>query len=327
MASFRMHGKRWQARIRRHGHPDEVRSFFTRQDAERWARSIEIEMDRGSFVSLTNAQKSTMVELIERYLKEVTPSMKGARDDSIRLKAMKRNALFRVSAAALTPERLSKYRDQRLTVVSSGTVIRELAYISSIINHARREWGINIQNPVALVRKPASPKGRERILSADEQERLMEALKPAERRSAWMLPLVTVALATGMRRSELLMLHWNNVDLNQRTAVLETTKNGDRRVVPLSSRAIATLAALPRCIDGQVFPMTPCAVSAAFKKACKRANISDFRFHDLRHTAITLMADKLPNVIELAAVTGHKSLKMLQRYYHPNAQDLARKLG
>ena len=327
MASFRMHGKRWQARIRRHGHPDEVRSFLTRQDAERWARSVEVEMDRGSFVSLTNAQTTTVVELIERYLKEVTPSMKGAKDDSIRLKAMKRNALFRVSAAALTPERLSKYRDQRLTVVTPGTLIRELAYISSIINHARREWGINIQNPVALVRKPASPKGRERILSPEEHARLMEALKPADRRSTWMLPIVTVALATGMRRSELLMLQWENVDLNQRTAVLETTKNGDRRLVPLSSSAIATLAALPRSIDGQVFPMTPCAVSAAFEKACKRASISDFRFHDLRHTAITLMAEKLPNVIELAAVTGHKSLKMLQRYYHPSAQDLARKLG
>lgn len=327
MASFRIHGNRWQVRVSHKGYPSEVRSFLTRQDAERWARSIEVEMDRGSFVSLTNAQNTTMVELIERYLKEVTPSMKGAKDDSIRLRAMKRNALFRVSVAALTPERLSKYRDQRLTMVTAGTVIRELAYISSIINHARREWGINIQNPVALVRKPAAPRGRERILSPEEQERLMEALKPADRRSAWMLPLVTVALATAMRRSELLMLYWKNVDLNRRTAVLETTKNGDRRVVPLSSRAIATLAALPRCIDGEVFPMTPCAVSAAFEKACIRASISDFRFHDLRHTAITLMADKLPNVIELAAVTGHKSLKMLQRYYHPSAHDLAIKLG
>jgi integrase len=136
-----------------------------------------------------------------------------------------------------------------------------------------------------------------------------------------------VALETAMRRSELLALQWKHVDLHRRVAVLETTKNGERRAVPLSSKAIDTLSALPRSISGCVFPMTACAVSAAFERAVERAGIMDFRFHDLRHTAITQMATKLPNVIELSAVTGHKSLKMLQRYYHPNPQELARKLG
>ncbi len=109
-------------------------------------------------------------------------------------------------------------------------------------------------------------------------------------------------------------------------AVLQTTKNGERRVVPLSLRAVATFAGLPRCGD-RVFPMSACAVSAAFERAAERACLVDLHFHDLRHTAITQMADKLPNVIELAAVSGHKSLNMLQRYYHPSPQALALKLG
>lgn len=327
MASFRMHGQRWQARVTRKGYPTEARSFLTRQDAERWARSIEIDMDRGSFVSPTEAQRTTLGELITRYIEEVLPSMKGERDDRVRLAAIKRNPLCQMSAAALTPARLAKFRDERLTQVAAGTVIRELAYLSSIINHARREWAVHISNPVALVRKPPAPQGRDRVLSQSEQDALLEALRPVGRLNPWMLPLVVVALETAMRRGELLSLEWKLVDLDQRIAMLETTKNGDRRFVPLSSRAISTLAHLPRSIDGHVFPITLYAVAAAFGHAVRRAGLKDLRFHDLRHTAITQMASKLPNVIELSAVTGHRSLKMLQRYYHPSPQDLAKKLG
>jgi integrase len=105
------------------------------------------------------------------------------------------------------------------------------------------------------------------------------------------------------------------------------TKNGESRIVPLSTTAIQTLTSMPRSVCGAVFPITSCALAANFDKAAKRAELLDLRFHDLRHTAITNIALKLPNLIELAAVSGHKSLKMLQRYYHPNAEDLARKLG
>jgi integrase len=84
---------------------------------------------------------------------------------------------------------------------------------------------------------------------------------------------------------------------------------------------------LPRSIEGSVFPINAPAVAAAFIKARKRAGIVDFHFHDLRHMAITRMAEKLPNLIELSAASGHKSLAMLKRYYHPNVEQLAQKLG
>jgi integrase len=227
----------------------------------------------------------------------------------------------------LTPAKVAEYRDLRLTEVAAGTVVRELAYLSSIINHGRREWGIHANNPVALVRKPTQPKGRERVLTSAERERLLLELQPTGRRNVWMLPVVVLALETGMRRSELLVLGWGDINLERRTATLHMTKNGEGRVVPLSTTAVQTLTSMPRSICGAVFPITACALAANFDKAVERANLSDLHFHDLRHTAITLMADKLPNVIELAAVSGHKSLKMLQRYYHPDVEDLARKLG
>ena len=97
--------------------------------------------------------------------------------------------------------------------------------------------------------------------------------------------------------------------------------------MPLSSGAVDILNNLPRHIDGKVFPVSACALAAMFDRALIRAGLQDFRFHDLRHTAITELARKLPNLLELSAVSGHKSLKMLQRYYHPNAEELAQKLG
>jgi len=327
MATFRFRSNRWQARVRRLGHPDETRSFLTHQEAERWARSVESELDQGGYTSPAGAQKTTLGALIQRYVAEVLPSMKGAHEDAIRLRAICRRPICKNSIAALTPAKVAEYRDLRLKEVAPGTVVRELAYLSSIINHGRREWGIHADNPVALVRKPTQPKGRERVLTSAERERLLAELQPAGRRNVWMRSVVVLALETGMRRSELLALRWGDINLERRTATLHMTKNGESRVVPLSTSAILAIASMPRSICGAVFPITACALAANFDKAVARAKLPDLHFHDLRHTAITQMATKLPNLIELAAVSGHKSLKMLQRYYHPDVEDLARKLG
>jgi site-specific recombinase XerD len=254
MASFRKHGNGWQARIRRQGYPDITKSFQALLDAEKWARSVESEIDKGQFVNLSEAQRTSLGDLIARYLVEVTPTMKSATEDTIRLKAIMRKPIARWSMANLSAARIAAFRDERLKEVSGGTVIRELAYLSAIINHARREWGINVPNPVQMVRKPQSPQARSRVLTDEEVEKLLQALEPIGRRSHWTKPAVQLALATAMRRGELLSLKWENVDLQGRSAFL-------------------------------------------------------------------------PNVIELAAVSGHKSLMVLKRYYRPTAGELAKKLG
>lgn len=327
MASLRQHGKGWQARVRRQGYPDITKSFQSRQDAERWARALETEIDKGQFVSIDEAQRSTLGDLIGRYLVEVTPTMKGSTEDTIRLKAIMRKPIAKWSMANLSASRIAAYRDERLKEVSGGTVIRELAYLSSIINHARREWGINVPNPVQMVRKPQSPQARSRVLTEEEITKLLQALEPVGRRSHWTKPAVQLALATAMRRGELLSLRWENIDLQSRTAFLPDTKNGDSRTVPLSTAAIQVLQGLPKHISGVVIPVKFFTLDAAFKRALKRAGLKEVRFHDLRRTAITIMAQKLPNVIELAAVSGHKSLMILKQYYRPAASELASKLG
>lgn len=316
----------WQARVRK-ANQSITKTFINKVDAERWAKQIEVELDKGSFVNLGLAERTTFAEIIDRYITEVLPTMRGGKADHIRLKALGRRPIAKQNMAALTPQKIAQHRDERLKEVAPATVIRELSYFSSIITHAQKEWGININNPVALVSKPKNPQGRSRILDATETNALFEKLKPIGRRSIWMLPLVKLALETAMRRGELLGLRWENIDLKRRTIFLHLTKNGTSRTVPLSTSAIEILTDMPRCIDGRVFPVTHEVVSQAFNRARNRAGIKDIRFHDLRHMAITRLSEKLPNLIELSAVSGHKSLAMLKRYYHPNAEQLAEKLG
>ena len=316
----------WQARVRK-AKQTLTKTFINKADAEKWAKQVEVEIDKGSFANLVLAQRTTFKEIIERYIIEVLPTMRGGNADLIRLKALARRPIATLNMAALTPQKLAQFRDERLKEIAPATVIRELAYVSSIINHARREWGINITNPVMMIKKPVGPQGRSRILDDVETARLLNALKPADRKSIWMQPLVQLALETAMRRGELLGLRWDHIDMQRRTAYLKLTKNGETRIVPLSTKAIEVLQSIPRSIDGRVFPINHAAVSANFDRARKRAEIEGIRFHDLRRTAITMLAHKLPNLVELSAVSGHKSLAMLKRYYHPNAEQLAEKLG
>jgi integrase len=327
MASIRFRSNKWQARVSRKGEQSLVKTFQSKEDAERWARSVEVEWDRGTYTNLHQAQKTTFGELIERYLREVTPLMRGAGADTIRLKAIMRRPIAKENMATLTSAKIAKYRDQRLQEIKPSTVVRELAYFSSIINHARKEWGLNTPNPVLGIRKPAQPQGRNRVLSYDEERILLEACIPKANRNIYTRPFVILAIETAMRRGEILSLRWEDINYQTRTAYLALTKNGESRRVPLSTRAIETLQSLPRSIDGRVLPINFAALETNFKRARDRAGLVDLRIHDLRHTAATRLSEKLPNLLELSAVTGHKSLAMLKRYYHPNAEQLAMKLG
>lgn len=284
-------------------------------------------MDGGAYRMRSGSNKALLIDLLQRYADTVSPTKRGHLDEVIRIQALRRRKLAGFSLDKLTPSAIADFRDERLREVKAGAVIRDLSLLSSVINHARREWGATIDNPCLLVKKPATPEGRTRVLSSDEEARLLAALAPIGKRNPEMLPLVQLALHTAMRRGELLALQWQHVDLQGQAAYLPTSKNGKPRSVPLSNKAISALTSLAVAREGRVFSMSAESVVAAFKRATKRANLQDFRFHDLRHTATSRMADLLPNVIELAAVTGHQSLQMLKRYYHPDAGALARKLS
>lgn len=327
MASIRQRSGVWQAQVRRFGYPSEFKTFSTKAEAQTWARAIEAAMDQGVHQATHSARSVLLSELLVRYGEQVSPTKRSRLREQQTIQFMLRHKMAAYSMDKLTPAVVASYRDERLKTVAPATIIRELSILSSVISHARKEWGLPSDNPCALVRKPASPQGRNRLLKADEEARLLEELKPVRRRSPWMVPLVQLALETAMRRGELLSLRWENVNLVAQTALLPMTKNGTARTVPLSKKAVAIFRALPSDKPGPVFPLTYMVVNNCFVAACERAGIVDLHFHDLRHTATTRLAEKLPNVIELAAVTGHQTIQMLKRYYHPKAETLAQKLG
>lgn len=324
MASIRNRNNKWQARVIRKGHNTITKTFLTRQDSEKWARSIEIEIDRGTFINSDFAQKTLFKEILQKYLDGVAPNMRSADNQSIRVRKLMKHPIAEVNMAHLSPKHMADYRDERLKVIKPNTVIRELAILSSVINHARREWGLNVINPVTMIKKPSSTQGRDRILNDEELGRLFIQL---EKISPWYKPLAEFALETAMRRGELMSLLWVNVNFEKCVVFLPLTKNGDSRYVPLSMKAIRILKLLPRDIEGRVFPLNKGTVSILFLRAARRANVENIHFHDLRHMALTKLSVKFTNILELASISGHRELKMLQRYVHIKAEDLVQKLG
>jgi integrase len=323
MASFRFRNNRWQARVQRKGQKDVAKSFLNKSDAIQWARSIEIEIDRGTYINTDFAQKTLFKEILQKYLDDVAPNMRSADNQTIRIKKLMRHPIAEVKMAQLSPKHIADYRDERLKVIKPNTVIRELAILSSVINHAKREWSLNLINPVTMIKKPSSTQGRDRILNDEELGRLFIQL---ENISPWYKPLVEFALETSMRRGELMSLLWVNINFEKSVAFLPLTKNGDSRYVPLSLKAIRILKLLPRDIEGRVFPLNKQTVSILFLRSARRAKVLDVHFHDLRHMAITRLASKFSNPMEIAAISGHKSLSMLKRYTHIKAEDLVQKL-
>lgn len=316
----------WQAKVRRRGFEPQSRTFVRKADAERWARQIEYEMEEGIFTSRTEAERNTLGDLVRRYVKEITPSHKGALQEELRLNAMLKDAICLRSVATLRSSDFSEWRDARLQTVSAATVVREMNIWHAVIEMARREWGVHLaNNPVGLVRRPRVGLARERRLEGDEEQRLLGACDSDS--DPWLGAIVRVAIETGMRQGELCGLRWRDVDLTKTVAILRETKNGEMRVVPLSSVAKEVLRNLPKSVSGEVFPVDQNALKMRFRRACARAGIEGLRFHDLRHEATSRFFERGLGVMEVAAITGHKTLQMLKRYTHVQAQHLAAKLG
>ena len=316
--------------VRRRGVPPRCKSFDRRTDATRWARELEAKADRSGWITDTRlAEKTTVGELLARYRREVSPTKRSAYSEQARIAAMCRRDICHRTLAKLTSADVAAYRDERLIDVAPATVVRELNTLSHAIETALRDWGLWLpRNPVKMVRRPSVPHGRQRRLEEGEEERLLASCDQG--RTPLLKQLVALAIETGMRRGELLGLRWEHVHLAKRIVHLPHTKNGESRDVPLSQRATATLTALStyKQPDAElVFPMSANSVRLAFERLRTRAKMPDFHFHDLRHEAITRLFERGLSIAEVSAISGHKELRMLQRYVHLRAIDLVGRMG
>lgn len=322
MASILNRGPyQWQATVRKVGFPTQTRTFESKREAQDWSKATESEMRRGIFVDRSEAERTTLRELLERYSKEVTPTKRGKGPELSRLKRLIAHPLALQRLAALRSVDFSSYRDERLDEEASNKTVREeLLLFSVVLNTARKDWSIPVENWVQHVRKPAVGLHRERRPSADEETRLMVACRASK--SAGLSCAVVLAIETGMRRGEIAGLVWQQVDLAAKVVRLDMTKNGSKRIVPLSEKAEEALRALPRNISGKVFTFSDSnGLGAAFARACVRAEIKDLHFHDLRHEAASRFAPRMP-ATTLAKLMGWKSIQMSMRYYNPSEGEL-----
>ena len=328
MATIRQRqNKSWQVIIRRKGFPQQSKVFIKKDDAVRWARVIEAECDRGWVKNYTQLDSTLFGDLIRRYLEEISPTKRSYERELSRLKLIN-SQLGQYSLSQLNPEKMALYRDLRLSEGRSGaTVIKDINSISHVIEVAIREWGYHaLLNPTKFIRKPKRASHRVRRLSQNEEDRLLSSAKKS---SALMLEAIIIfAIETGMRLGELLKATWDDIDEGLLT--IHDSKNGETRVVPLSSLAQHTIQSLPMSISTRRLFWcwkTVSGFQSTWQRLIKRAGLQGLRFHDLRHEAISRFFEKGLNPMEVAAISGHKSMQVLKQYTHIHPRYLMKRLN
>lgn len=313
---------RWQAKIRRKGYPMQAKTFDSRAKASHWARSIESQLDKGILLDTREAGRTSLREALERYLREVTSQKRGKQAETSRINAWMASDLAHRPLLTIRGGDMAEWRDKRLAAGKSPNSVRlELAIISHLYRVAATEWKMEgLVNPVASIRKPKPGRARDRRLHEGEEELLLKAQSPLRE-------AIILAVETAMRRGELCTLTRDQIDRKRRIARLEMTKNGDAREVPLSTRAVEAIDALPLRVDRLVLGVTADWLSHAFIDHCKAVGIKGLHYHDLRRESISRLFERGFSIEEARAISGHKTIQMLSVYSRLKADDLVKKLA
>jgi integrase len=329
MATFKKRGDKYFVQIRRKGMATTCRSFHYKADAEEWARHMEAKADRGDLPTPAREQaRYTVRDILERYRDEVIPKKRGAEVETYILNAFLRQPLNNLTLAEITPAHFTAYRDKRLKEVAPVTINRELGVIRHAFDTAMREWDMPLRdNPLAKLRKLKVNNARTRRLEPGEWQALEAAATNC--RNPLFMHLIRLAVETAMRRGELLAMEWRHINFNQKTLHIPITKNGHARNIPLTSKAVELLQDISsqRHNRPTVFNFTAAAVDSAWDRLIERAAIDDLHFHDLRHESISRFFERGLSVPEVALISGHRDYRMLARYTHIRAEEIAEKLA
>jgi integrase len=293
--------------------------------AEAILGQVKVQMVEGRFFEKPTAQQRTVTELLDRYLSEHAARRANYRREMTSVKTLK--VFFgNPMLEQVTPKRIVAYKNQRYTDgVKPATINRELATLKKAFNLARREWEWCQDNPVCRVSMERENNTRDRWLTVDEETRLLNAASP------WLRELMLFAIHTGMRMGEILGLMWTGVDLFRRTVTVFKSKNGEQRTIPLNQTALALLKhkAGSRSVDTElVFPsnahtrLNASNISRSLNLALEKAKLTNFHFHDLRHTCATRMVQAGVDLYKVQRLLGHKSPIMTQRYAHHYPESL-----
>ena len=333
MASLRKRGDRWQARVTLGPGRVVAKTFPSKQLARDWALSQQYENLKTDNVKPLPLKRSlqapelTFADLIERYACEVSPQKKGVEVELIRLRSILKQDLARLTVAELTTARVSAYRDTRLKDVKADTVRREFNLLRHVWVVAHREWGVvSKDNPFEDLRMPKAAPNRERTLTSEEWERLRKVAQSQSQR--FLYPMLLLAYESGLRRSELLNLRPTDIDLSRGDLKVRDSKSGFGRLVFLSPSTCEVLRhwILENHKMDKVFSCSIYSLRYAFERALMAAGIEDFRWHDLRHCAISRLAEAGLTTVELMNWSGHRQLTSLMRYAHLSSRHLRQRV-
>ena len=328
MATITKRGDKYRVLVRRLGYPPISKTFSLRRDAETWGKQTEIALERGhADLAVDHREKLkgvTLSKLIDRYAETVTISKKGAEPERYFLAAFQRHPIASKPVANITTGDFAVYRDERLKDVKPQTLKRQLAVIHHLFEIAKDEWLLPIrENPLDKLTLHVVPCRRSRRLMDGELDLL---IRDADlRKNPYVKPVILWAVATGMRRGEILAMKWRDIDLHNRVVTIPETKNGSPRRIPLTVQAMEILEGLDP-VEDRVFPITENAFKLAWRRLLIATEIQGLRFHDLRHEAISTLFERGLNTPEVASISGHKDWKMLAVYTNPKPELILRKL-
>lgn len=319
-------GFKYRARVRVEGNLIRTATFSSKTLAREWAVKTENELRNQKHIPDLNARNHTVGDLINEYITHMDErGLSSAKTIKFQLKEWQK-FIGHIQLYSLGPTVITHALNQIAKIKYGGrtkspaTLNRYLAALSCALSYGVKSLGWIDINPVSRVEHKRENRGRVRYLSDVERERLLDAAKESRNKSLY--TIIILAISTGARRMELLSLKWSDVDLKSGWAVLEHTKNGEMRGVPITGPALGLMRNLynNRKSDVWVFPNEnnsgPCDIKRSWNTAVKRAGLSDFRFHDLRHTCASYLAMNGATPNEIAAVLGHKTLSMVRRYAH-----------
>jgi integrase len=287
------------------------------------ARQVENEIKKkiklGQF-DMIQADIPTLNEIKDEYLtyvRDVKKKRSWKRDEELLRPLSKLFGNKRLSD--ISTKDLEDFKSIRLNEVSPATVNRSLSVLRHLFNLAKRWKKFYGDNPVSIVGMLEEHNQVERILSVEEQSRLLDSS------IGYLRPIITTALNTGMRRGEILTLKWSDVDLDMNMITINqtNTKSKKQRKIPVSSRMRSLLLELKLQSGIQEYVFTDIqgrairTIRSAFQTACRKAGLDGLRFHDLRHTAATRMVESGANIVAISKILGHSDIKTTMRYAHP----------
>ncbi len=321
--------KVWYLDYTYRGHRVRRKVGHSKKIAELALNEVELKITKGEHLGVHDPKRTLFEEFADEYLKfsKVNKAEKSYGRD---ITSLKTNLIPYFKGYYLTdiiPQAIEEYKLKRLEKVSPATVNRELACLKHLFNKAIEWEYINI-NPVKKVKLLKEPPGRIRYLEDYEINILLNEC------SKELKPIVITALNTGMRRSELFNLKWMDVNFRDKTIIVKNSKNNESRFIPMNNAVHDTFRKLYHRENDYVFQTKKGdpykEVKTGFKSALKRAEIEDFKFHDLRHTFASYLAMNGWNLQTIQKLMGHKDFKMTLRYSHlakSHLQDAVDSLG